>query len=86
VLAPQGPLKRWPIGTRPSAARAFTVLPEEGMTRMTNCEYVVDEHECGHPASVRVVRAANNVDAHSLAVCVLHAPDMFPIAAWEPVR
>jgi len=62
------------------------VLPEEGMTRMTNCEYVVDEHECGYPARVRVVRAANNSGAHSLAVCFLHAPDVFPIVAWEPVR
>ena len=53
---------------------------------MTNCEYVVDEHECGHPARVRVVRAADNRHADSLAVCVLHAPDMFPIVAWEPVR
>ena len=58
---------------------------------MTNCEYVVDEHECGHPARVRVVRAVNegavNKGAvYSLAGCVLHAPDMFPIVAWEPVR
>jgi hypothetical protein len=56
------------------------------MTKMTTCEYVVDEHECGHPARVRVVRAVNTGDADSLAVCVLHAPDMFPIVAWEPVR
>ena len=61
------------------------------MTRMTNCEYVVDEHECGHPARVRVVRAVNkgaadNGDAYSLAVCALHAPDTFPIVAWEPIR
>lgn len=53
---------------------------------MTNCEYVVDEHECGHPARVRVVRAVNTGDAYSVAVCVLHAADMFPIVAWEPVR
>jgi hypothetical protein len=56
------------------------------MTTMANCEYLVDEHECGYPARVRVVRAANNSGAYSLAVCVLHAPDVFPIVAWEPVR
>ena len=53
---------------------------------MTNCEYLVDEHECGYPARVRVVRAVNNGGADSLAVSVQHAPDMFPIVAWEPVR
>ena len=53
---------------------------------MTNCEYVVDERECGYPARVRVVRADNNGNADHFAVCVLHAPDMFPIVAWEPVR
>jgi hypothetical protein len=55
--------------------------------RMTSCEYLVDEHECGHPAQVRVVRATNRgARPSSIAICTLHAPDMFPIVAWAPIK
>jgi len=54
---------------------------------MTDCEYLVDEHECGHPAQIRVVPAINRGGyTHSVAICTLHAPDVYPIVAWTPIR
>lgn len=53
---------------------------------MIACEFLVDNEECRHPARIRVVRAADNAETHTMAVCTLHAADVLPIIAWEPVR
>ena len=52
---------------------------------MWDCEYLVGDQECGHAARVRVVRAGNGGDTRSIAICTLHAPDVYPIVAWAPI-
>jgi hypothetical protein len=39
------------------------------------------------PGPRRVVRATySGGDALSIAIFTLHAPDMFPIVAWAPIK
>ncbi len=53
---------------------------------MIACEFLVGDEECRHPARITVVRAAEHSTTYTMAVCTLHAPDVLPIIAWEPVR
>lgn len=53
---------------------------------MTSCEYPVDQAVCGHPAHVRVVRVTGDGRPHPMAICMLHAPDAYPIVSWAPIR
>lgn len=53
---------------------------------MIACEFLVEGEECGYPARIRVVRAADRGTTTTITVCTLHAADVLPIVSWEPIR